>query len=183
MKKLTLLIVLIASLTLHGQNTADENFVYWSSTKKLSLDDFEIKTGALENMQSFAQFSIDYKVNGFDFLRRSFNKNVRNYVIRSASSIDTLTNTSLSLLYQQTLFDLSEIYARQFRKALKVNKRKIASGTQFIEGISQKVMTDFANRRLQYTTDTNFGSIPEKQAEWEYLIQQELQALSEFSAE
>jgi hypothetical protein len=183
MKKLAFMMAIWASLTLHGQNAADENLVHWSSTKKLSLDDFGIKTGATENMQSFAQFSIDYKVNGFDFMSRSFNKKVGNYVIKSASSIDTLTNTALSLRYQQTLFDLSEIYARQFRRALKENRRKIASGTQFIEGISQKIMTDFANRRLQYTTDTNFGSILEKQAQWEQIIQQEISALSEYSTE
>jgi hypothetical protein len=166
-----------------GQDTTNTNLVFWSSTRKLSLSDFGIKTSNSETSTSFAQFTVDYKVSGFDFMTKNFNKRVRNYLIRSASTIDTTVNVSTSLQYQQTLFDLCEIYTRQFRKELKANRKKITSGTQFVDGINQKVMTDFANRRVIYDRETNFGSISEKQIEWEKAIAKELTDLMEFSNE
>jgi hypothetical protein len=92
-------------------------------------------------------------------------------------------DVSISLRYQQTLFDICEIYTRQFRKALKENRKKIASGTQFIDGLNQKAMTDFTNRRVLYDKETKYGTINDKQRDWEQVIQKELADLNEFSNE
>jgi hypothetical protein len=171
------------TIALFGQNAADNNLVFWSSTRKLTVDDFGIKTKDKETNPSFAQFSVDYKVGGFDFMTKNFNKKVRNYLIKSASTIDTTSDVSVSIRYQQTLFDICEIYTRQFRKSLKENRKKIASGMQFIDGLNQKAMTDFANRRVEYDRETSFGTIIEKQVEWEKTIKRELSDLSEFTNE
>ena len=173
----------LATTALLGQNAADSNLVFWSSTRRLTVDDFSIKTKNRETTPSSAQFSVDYQVGGFDFMTKNFNKKVRNYLIKSASTIDTTSDVSASLQYQQTLFDICEIYTRQFRKALKENRKKIASGTQFIDGLNQKAMTDFANRRVEYDRETNFGTISEKQKEWATAINKELNDLSEFASE
>lgn len=63
------LILTISSTIVFGQS-GNKNVVLWSSTEKLTVDDFAIKVSN-ENSPSFAQFSIDYNVNGFDFLRRN----------------------------------------------------------------------------------------------------------------
>ena len=168
---------------LFAQTTKNDNLVFWSSTRKLTIEDFVIKTKNGETNPSFAQFSVDYQVSGFDFMTKNFNKKVRNYFIKSASWIDTTSNVSNSLRYQQTLFDMCEIYTRKFRKALKENRKKIASGTQFVEELNQKVMTDFSNRRVIYDRESNFGQISEKQTEWELQIQSELTELKEFANE
>jgi len=167
----------------HAQTSKNDNLVFWSSTNKLTISDFGIKTKDQETNSSFAQFSVDYRVNGFDFMRKNFNKKVRNYLIKSASTIDTTLDVSISLCYQQTLFDICEIYTRQFRKALKENRKKIATGTQFIEALNQKAMTDFTNRRVLYDRDTNFGTLNDKQEEWEEIIKSELANLNEFTNE
>jgi len=171
------------SLSTFGQVSTNENFFFWSSTHKLSIEDFVIKTKNLETTPSFAQFSVDYKVGGFDFLAKNFNKKVRSYMIKSASWIDTTYNIEASLKYQQTLFDMCEIYTRKFRKDLKENKKKIAGGTQFIEELNSKIMTDFSNRRVEYDRETKFGSDTVKQAEWEIQIIKELEGLKEFAFE
>lgn len=183
MRFLIFIISSFTAITLFGQNMTDDNLVFWSSTKKLTVEDFGIKTKNNETHPSFAQFSVDYRVHGFDFMTRNFNKKIRNYLIKSASTIDTTSDVSVSLRYQQTLFDICEIYTRQFRKALQDNRKKIASGTQFIDGLNQKAMTDFSNRRVQYDRDTHFGTITDKQIEWENTIKKELNALSKFSNE
>ncbi len=176
---LAFLILIINSIFTFGQ-TGQGNLVLWNATKKLTADDFGIKVSN-ENSTSFAQFSVDYQVNGFDFMTKNFNKKVRNYMIVSASWIDTTSNVLESLRYQQTLFDICEIYTRQFRRELKENRRKIASGTQFIDELNQKIMTDFTNRRVIYDRDTNYGLVTDKQLFWENQIQKELEELNEYA--
>lgn len=181
--RVTFLLYALFFFTISFGQTTNSNLVFWSHTNKLTLDDFGINTKNGETHSSFAQFSVDYKVSGFDFMTKNFTKKVRNYLIKSASWIDTTKDVSASLRYQQTLFDLCEIYTRHFRKELKENRKKIASGTQFIDGLNQKAMTDFANRHVLYTSETNFGTILVKQKDWEIQIQQELEALNEFASE
>ncbi len=182
--KIWILVILFQPFSfLYGQTTSNDNLVFWSSTRKLTINDFGIKTKNKETIASFGQFSVDYKVTGLDVITKNFNKKVRNYLIKSASWIDATTDVSAPLRYQQTLFDLCEIYTRQFRKALKENRKKIAFGTQFVEGLNQKAMTDFANRRVLYDKETNFGAISDKQIEWESQIQKELNNLNEFVSE
>ncbi len=183
MRILTIILLFQVTIGSFAQNLSDENLVFWSATKKLTVSDFGIKTKNRETNASFAQFSVDYQLNGFDFMTKNFNKKVRNYVIKSASTIDTTEDVSISLRYQQTLFDMCEIYTRQFRKALKENRKKIATGLQFVDGLNQTAMTNFANRRVTYDRETNFGMIPEKQVEWESTIARELNALKEFTNE
>ena len=63
-----------------GQQKSD--YLLWSASHKLTVDDFAIKTNGVETTTSFAQFTVDYEVNGFDFLTKNFNKKVHNYFIR-----------------------------------------------------------------------------------------------------
>ena len=92
-------------LMLVGVAQENPDYLLWSSTKKLNLADFGIKKNSANSGTSFAQFTLDYSVNGFDFLTKNFNKKVRNSMIISASWIDTTANVDASIKYQQTLFD------------------------------------------------------------------------------
>jgi hypothetical protein len=122
-----------------------------------------------------------YQVNGFDFLTKNFNKKVHNRFIKTASWIDTTTNVQQSLMYQQTLFDICEIYARQFRKALKENRKKIVKGTTIADELNQKFMVEFAKRRIDYDRETKFGTDELKQKEWQIQINMELSQLSDYA--
>jgi hypothetical protein len=177
----TILITLICLLTSYAFGQSSQDNLLWSATHKLTLDDFSIKTKSNETTSSFAQFSVDYQVSGFDFLTKNFNKKVHNYIIKTASWIDTTTNINQSLLYQQTLFDICEIYTRQFRKALRENRKKIANGTEFVKELNNKIMTDFSKRRIDYDRETKYGTDLTSQKEWELQIQKELLELNDFA--
>lgn len=182
--KYFLIFFLFFNTELSFSQTINKDLFFWSSTKKIRIVDFGIKTRNNETSSSFVQFSIDYNVNGFDFLTKNFNKKVRNYFIRTASWIDTTnTNFEQSIRYQQTLFDISEIYTRLFRKQLKENRKKIAGGTQIVEQINQTIMTEFSKRRIKYDLETKFGEIEKSQKEWESQIKIELFELKDFDAE
>jgi hypothetical protein len=178
---LTYFLLLITAATSWGQ--LNDDYLLWSPSRKLTLDDFTIKTQKLETTTSFGQFSISYQVNGFDFLTKNFNKKVLNRFIKAASWMDTTINVQQSLAYQQTLFDMCEIYTRQFRKALKENRKTIAKGTAIAEELNNRFMTDFAKRRIDYDRETKFGSDEPKQKEWEIQINNELTELSEYAYE
>jgi hypothetical protein len=80
--------------------------------------------------------------------------------------------------YQQTRFDISEIYARQFRKMLweypsSINK-KVA------KTIYEKMSADYNIRCLQYIVATDYGRNDEQQAIWERQINHELTELADF---
>lgn len=180
--KYFLLFFLFFNIELAFTQTINKDLFFWSSTKKICIDDFGIKTHTNETSSSFMQFSIDYNLNGFDFLTKNFNNKVRNYFIKTASWIDTTnSNIEQSIRYQQTLFDMSEIYTRQFRKQLKENRKKFARGTQFVEGINQTIMTEFSKRRIKYDLETKFGEIENSQKEWESQIKIELFELDNFA--
>ncbi|MCB0519048.1 MAG: hypothetical protein KDD27_08920 [Saprospiraceae bacterium] len=178
---LTSLFLLLACNSSIGQSPPDSNLVHWSATRKLTVDDFGIKIQNGDASPCFAQYSVGYQVGGFDFLRKNFNQKVSNYMIKSASWIDTTGDVSTLLRYQQTLFDLCEIYTRRFRKALKENRKKILTGTDFIEALNEQIMTDFANRRLLFEQETNSGLLPDRHRLWEIQIRKELDELEEFA--
>lgn len=171
----------VTSITLFAQK--DDNYLYWSATRKLTANDFAIKTNNSGAGACFAQFYFSYEVNGFDFMTKNFNNKVHNCIIRPASWIDTTYDVKLSLRYQQTLFDLAEVYARHFRKDLKENRKKLLKGTDSIKYLNSKSMTDFSKRRIEYDSDTQSGTNAIMQQRWEQQIQMELDQLKEFAIE
>lgn len=183
MKVLTALLCCFVCAQGICQSANDTNYLSWSPSRKLTRNDFVIKTANLQTTPCFGQFYIDYQVAGFDFMTKNFNKKVHNYFIRSASWIDTTYDVTVSVRYQQTLFDLAEVYARHFRKDLKDNRKKLLTGTDFTKELNAKAMTDFANRRVEYDTDTKFGTNTVAQQKWEAQIQLELSQLKAFSSE
>jgi len=179
---LTFCMLLILGKTFCQTNSSD-NYLSWSSEHKLTINDFGIKTNTLQSSSSSAQFSMQFEINGFGFMPKNFNKKVHNYFIKSASWIDTTYDINLFLRYQQTLFDICKIYTRRFRKGLKENKRKVVRDNEFVNELNAKAMTDFANRRVEYDTETKSGTDTEKQLVWEARIQKELKELKDFSNE
>jgi hypothetical protein len=183
MKHFSLILSFLLVVSISFCQTSTDNFIYWSSIRKLTLNDFGIKTKGSKTTPSFAQFTLDYEVNGFDCFTKNFNRKVHNYFIKSASWIDTTHDATATLKYQQTLFDISEIYARHFRKALKENRKKIVSGVHFLNELNARIMTEFSKRRMSYELETNTGEELQIQADWETQIQKELDVLKEFSSE
>jgi hypothetical protein len=179
-KSVYFFIFLTASFT--GFAQSNEDYLYWSAARKLNVNDFAIKTGNGATT-CFAQFYFSYEVNGADFMTKNFNKKVHNCIIRSASWIDTTHDIKNSLRYQQTLFDLAEVYTRHFRKDLKDNRKKLLKGTDFVKQLNTKQVTDFSKRRIDYDAETQSGTNKLMQERWEALIQLELDQLKEFATE
>ena len=189
-KKFTAIIfLLIPIIALCQKNiSADSNLIFWSPDRNLRVDDFNIITSNTNNdigTYSLGQFSYDYKniVTRFGFgLSKDYKKRIRNYFIKSASWIDTTYDTATSLLYQQTCWNLYEVYIRKLRKSI-YEKRKHLKTQEDYEVINTEIITALSKRRMEYDTNTAFGTIPEKQKEWEAEIAKELNELKDYTAE
>jgi hypothetical protein len=180
MNRFLCVLLMMASSHAFSQEKKTEHFFPWTADKKLTADDFLIRKGS-STSSSFAQFSIGYSATGFDFLSKNLNKRIFNHFFPSASWIDTTANIELVLTYQQTLFDMSEVYARQFRKLLKENKKRIIKGLGFLNDLNDQIVSAFAKRRLEYDEDTKYATDAVKQKVWEAQIQKELDELGEFA--
>lgn len=181
---LTIITFLIVSNAFSQKASADSNYIFWSKDRRLNKDDFKIKVAHVASTYSYAQYSFDYKINSALFgLPKDYKKKIRNYFIKSASWIDTTYSVTSSIKYQQTLFDLAEIYVREFRKSIYANRKKMAWGKLKIDELNAEAMTAFSNRRVKYDFDTDFGTNAVKKREWEILIANELDDLKDFSSE
>jgi hypothetical protein len=173
-------IIMTIGLTLTSVAQDNPDYLLWNSSHKLAIDDFAIKKDNSNSGLSFAQFYIEHSVSGLDFMTKKFNKKVKNCMIKSASWIDTAQNVEYSLKYQQTLFDIAEIYARKFRKELQENRKQLSKGLSIVNDLNSKITAEFSKRRLQYDSETNSGLDSQKQIVWDKQIAQELQDLADY---
>lgn len=184
LKLLTAAFLLLTSSFIYAQKQSDMDLLYWSAKQKITLDDFGIQTNDAKMGTSSVAFSLEYNVHGLSFTTKNFNKKVRHCMIRSASQIDLSSDVDRNILFQQTLFDITEIYVRQFRRALRENRKKFMFKTEMAEELKDKIIgEELENRKAVYTNETNSGQNIEKQKEWEKQIQQELAELSDYAYE
>lgn len=181
MKCLFIILMLYPGLTLAQKKEIDTNYIYWSKDRKLKQEDFLIKT-ANNGASSSAMFGSEYNLTGIFSMQipKNYKEKIRHYFVRNASWIDTTANISDNLTYQQTQFDLCEIYFRKFRKEVNENKKKIFWGKLAIRDINNKILADYRKRVVIYDQETKSGNLPDKQQEWELIILKELEELSEF---
>lgn len=183
--KLTIILFALSiSTMLSAQKQSDLDLLYWSAKEKITLDDFGIKTNDASMGLSSVGFSLEYNVHGLSFTTKNFNKKVRHCMVRSASQIDTSDDVDRYIQFQQTLFDITEIYVRQFRKALRENRKKLLFKTDVAEELKDQIIgIDLEYRKAAYTNETNSAKDELKQKEWEKTIQKELNELSDYAYE
>lgn len=181
----TLLVLFLATITSTvgiAQKQSDLDLLYWSEKHKITLDDFGIQTKDASQGMSSAGFTLEYNIHGLSFTTKNFNKKVRHAMVRSASQIDLSGDVDRYLQYQQTLFDITEIYVRKFRKALRENRKKFLFKTEAAEELKEQIINiDLENRKAAYHNETNSAQIIEKQKEWEKQIAKELHELRDFA--
>lgn len=161
-----------------------EDYLPWSATHRLTVKDFRLglkQQTALRGSTGIYGLEVDGNI--YDLLGKRSNQIVRNRMLCTASWIDTTdqANIAQSLLYQQTLFDISEIYARQLRQKVRASaKRMFLIGKPDIKDLMTEVMKASERRQVEYTEDTIYATLPEEQAAWEQKIRAELQALDAY---
>ncbi len=178
-KKLIIVIGLIICSNLLISQECSE--LTWRTGERLNQNDFCIKIGNNKNSPSFAQFYLNYQSPAFGLFSKNFNKNVTNILIRNASWIDTTSNSiEETILYQQILFDMAEVYCRKFRMQLLKEKKRISLDVKYTEKINSEIMKDFSAKRAEFEIEYADGKDENVKAKWEEWIKIELDRLSQF---
>ena len=165
--------------TAFSQKKTNQEFVLWDSDNKPTINDFIFKKSDSTHNFCNAVFIMEYYKAPFSF--KPLNKQFTNSMLKSASWIDTALNISYQITYLQTLFDIQEIYTRQWRKAF---SEKTSASRQNLKKTQNKVIADAINRQQQYRADImSAGAATSNpiQAKWEEAIQIELKQLEDFS--
>jgi hypothetical protein len=97
---------------------SDNNYITWSDSQKLNINNFTIRKSDSTNFAYIGSFVI-YFHRGFVKIGKNYNKNVEAQMLKSASWIDTSYSPISEIRILQDEFDLCEVYTRKLRKKLK----------------------------------------------------------------
>lgn len=183
MKKLIALFFFIFSLSFIQSQMLKEDELLWSHSRKLTAEDFQIK-----KIDAFAPVKstliISWELGGFGVFNKNFNKNITNKFIKSASIVDeNAAKVNDYVDYQQTTFDLAEIYARKMREDLFLNKSKLWKGFDFASEILKIRLNEYYNVQALMDSQTNSGTDQAKLEYWKQIIAAELLVTEQFNFE
>jgi hypothetical protein len=178
--KVAFLVAFLLLVVQHGYSQYGESKIPWHENRKLTWSDFKKKSDSKRGhaAKSFVlilkkiEFNHDtirmYPAAGF-FIKHS-------WVIESGQTKELLE-------HEQLHFDITELYARKFRKLLlEANyKPKRASVHRVYNKLNRKIYTELFARQQQYDEETEHSLNQEKQDEWNRKITEELKQLESFA--
>jgi len=183
MKKTFHLVILIF---LFG-NVYSQTEIDWSLDYQLKFSDFEppgvqIGNGNMYSLYSGATFGFSFQMSSYQYMfTRKFNDKIACYFNKQSASLnapDSLIAGNL-LAYAQFSFDLSELYARKFRKEIYENKSTFSSNEIFKEAFD-KWQNEYAKRFAEVGQQTDIGQNTEELELLHQEVLNEIEELSEF---
>jgi hypothetical protein len=184
-------IILLCLLALGSRASAQlgkplpPDYLRWSSAKRLQSSDFQLQVRPRNNLNhSFGHFGLQMNGRVADLFGKKGNQLVQNVFYRAGSYLDSTSQLGmeLQLRYLQTLWDIDEVAARQFRQQLRTSaKRIVLIGKPDINDLFREAYEAATKRQAQYTDETDYGLFVDKQENWERLIAEELAALQAFA--
>ena len=157
----TIVFFTIILLSVQGQN-----IIEWDGKYQLQLSDFQspatqIGQGNIYSLHATSTFDFSFYMNSIEFAAtKNFNSKVNCYFTRNAASIvapDTLTALDL-LEFARYEFDLSELYARKFRKKI-FEEKKGFSSVNFFRPIYDEIQKEYVT---QYTLAATRAHLTER---------------------
>lgn len=182
MKQLVISAIVIFSISAKAQNT-----INWDGKYQLQFSDFQSPSTKIGETRIYSVYpsavmDLMFNMTNIEFMAtKNFNAKVNCFVNRNAASIvapDSLIAQDL-LNFAQFSFDMTELYARKFRKRL-FEEKKASSDVNFTKPIYDQVQNEFNIRFSQVTNETDMGRNKEKLQSLHQELLNEIAELSEF---
>lgn len=169
-----MLLVLMGCLTLTAYGQPQE--VEWQPQVRLGYSDF-IGT-PLDSIAGPAhvEIAISFHLNTLHIFRKKYNQNVS--VHFSPDNSFLRSKDSSTLAFAQSLFDLSEIMAKELRREFSAHRHRIYS--QKAHDIYDSLSIKYSELREKYTQESSYGTNPESQAQWKKWIELQQFELRDF---
>ena len=180
-------IVFILTAILMATNINAQKIVEWNGIYQLQLSDFkspatQIGEGSVYSVYTGSRMDFSFYMSNAEFVfTKNFNSRVNCTFNRDAASLvapDSLTALNL-LQFSRYDFDLSELYARKFRKKLYEGKRAFSS-LSFFQPIYDEIQQELVERHTQAANQTDVGANREKLGELHLEVSREIDALADF---
>lgn len=176
LKSILFLFFICLTIALQGQNNPVEDKISWNEKYKLKWSDFR----ALPDSNSFASAAssiiITYSVIKKD---STYTIKVFCYFLRS-SSWTWEKDDCLLLKHEQGHFDIAELFARKFRKAISGKKFSLYDINIELAVILSYIRDDRWRYDKTYDQETDFSRDNEKQILWSKKIRDELNKLNSY---
>ncbi|MDG1572258.1 hypothetical protein OZ410_08020 [Robiginitalea sp. M366] len=165
-----------------------EDLVDWSPEYRITLEDFRSPATRIHpdlpgsSMQSGIRMGFLLKMNAAAFLfTRNFNPKVSCTLQPSAAFLTAPDSTTAAALVNLARFefDLTELYARKFRKALFENK-KTFSDVSFFQPFFQKLQAELNAESSRVSSATRLGQDTARLEEEHARVREQLQALADY---
>jgi len=178
----TIFLFFISATFTRAQSTID-----WSESYQLQFSDFQssatqISGGNIYSLQSGSSTDFSFAMTNAEFMfTKNFNSKVNCRFKRGAASLVSPDSVSaIDLLnFSRFDFDLTELYARKFRKKLYEEKAAF-SNISFFRPIYDEIDKEFSERRTMAGKQTDLGKNKEKLIELHQEVLKEIQTLSDF---
>ncbi len=159
-----------------------QNMLEWSAEHSLTVKDFEAPAPNNGQMQTVSgSFSVSYEFGGLSLIAtRNLNQYVHANFQKDASYIDRAdaATTERLLAYQQLIFNVYELQARNLRKVFFEERGKLL--TKGPGPLYQEVAAEHSRLLGKVEGETFHGTSMEEIKRWNEWVLQELEKLNEF---
>lgn len=159
-----------------------QNFLEWSADHPLTAEDFEAPAPNSGQIQTASgSFSVSYEFGGLSLVTtRNLNQYVHCNFQKDASYIDRAdeATTKRMLSYQQLIFNVYELEARNLRKRFFDERMRLL--TKGPGDIYQEVAAEHAKILARVESDTFQGASIQEIKRWNDWALQEIEKLSDF---
>ncbi len=157
---------------------AYKEFCIWNDNKKLTWTDFKGKPFPNASEAAMTASSVEFSYAAKDNLLEW--KVTAKYYPQLSWSYKSKQSDYI-LQHEQLHFDITELYARLFRKRLS-DEVKSVKDIKKINGIGKQILSDWDKEQKDYDRETNHSMNSKIQAEWTANVHERMEALSEFAS-
>ncbi|MFC2137607.1 hypothetical protein ACFLTE_05475 [Bacteroidota bacterium] len=154
MRKLLLFIVILLCVKTYSQVTDTIN---WSA-KRLSWEDFRGTPTSSSIIKSRINFNIEYNFERDPKQMNILHFNVKNYIHTKYSWVREEYETDLMLLYNQTIFDIAELYARKIQYKLNRTTVNQSDVSKTADSIYTKIFFQCQDEISAFQKESDFGA-------------------------
>lgn len=168
-------------------STSAQDIIEWSSDNKVTISDFQSKSSQIGNVNQYSillatHMDFSFYMSTYEFmLTKNFNSKVTTTFTKTASVlIAPDSNFAQKLVkYGQLNFDLTELYARKFRKKLYESKG-VLSDVNFFQEAYKPIEIEYNARIAEIGKLTDLGQSETRIEEAHQQVLKEIEELPEF---
>jgi predicted secreted Zn-dependent protease len=168
-----LLLILLVALPVFRD---DDNLIDWSTSRKLTWNDFKGKADLTSPNAALTNSSINVE---FGFNNKSLKHSIKCRFNKSLSWVKVKNDYILK--HEQGHFDLAEAHARELHKALLDYQFNSATVSKDLNKIYDKVMKEHVSAQEQYDLQTDHSLDSAKQRLWDAKISSMLKEYNDYS--